>query len=71
MESEFIVRSSVMLKRGERKMDEYIERLIAYRTAMSAATAMMKQGIITEKEYGVIDTIMSKKYGISLSSIFH
>lgn len=52
-------------------MDEYIERLIAYRTAMSVAKAMLKQDIITEKEYGVIDTIMSKKYGISLSSIFH
>ena len=71
MENEFIVRSPVMLKRGERKMDEYIERLIAYRTAMSVAKAMMKQGIISEKEYGTIDTIIAKKYGISLSSIFH
>lgn len=49
---------------------EFFDRLIAYKAAMSLAAAMLRQGIISESEYAEIDTIMTKKYGLSLDSIF-
>ena len=49
---------------------EFFERLTAYKTAMSIADAMLRQGIISEDDYAEIDTIMTKKYGLSLDSIF-
>lgn len=48
----------------------YEERIAAYRLAMSMAKAMLQRGIISDKEYAVIDRLMAEKYGISLSSIF-
>ena len=48
---------------------EYREALAAYRTTMSLAEGMLQQGIITEKDYGKIDRIIAKKYGLSLGSI--
>lgn len=48
----------------------YEERIAAYRLAMSMAKAMLQRGIISDKEYTVIDRLMAEKYGISLSSIF-
>jgi len=49
---------------------EYEERIAAYRLAMSMAKAMLERGIISEKDYDIIDRLMTEKYGISLSSIF-
>ncbi len=49
---------------------EYEERIAAYRLAMSMAKAMLERGIISEKDYDIIDCLMTEKYGISLSSIF-
>lgn len=40
-----------------------------YYAAMAVARSMLKKGIITEKEYADIDTIIAKKHGISLCSI--
>ena len=37
---------------------------------MSLAMGMLHQSIISESEYAEIDTIMAKKYGLSLDSIF-
>ena len=51
-------------------MMEYEERIAAYRLAMSMAKAMLERGIISEKDYCIIDRLMAEKYGISLSSIF-
>ncbi len=48
---------------------DYRDRLVAYRTTMSLAESMLLDGIITEKDYGKIDRITAKKYGLSLSSI--
>ena len=48
---------------------EYKERLIAYRTTMSLAESMLLQGIINERDYGKIDRIIARKYGLSLGSI--
>ena len=49
---------------------EFFDRLVAYKAAMSLAAAMLRQGIISERDYAEIDTIMTKKYGLSLDSIF-
>ena len=69
MAGAFTVLVLAMLKRGGRIM-EYKERVAAYRLAMSIAKTMLQRGIISDKEYGVIDRLMAEKYGISLSSIF-
>jgi len=50
--------------------EEMFQRISAYRAAMSLARSMLHQGIISQEEYNRIDTIMAKKYGISLGSIF-
>lgn len=51
-------------------MTEYERKIIAYRMAVSLAKSMLKQGIITAEEYAEIDTIMAKKYSVSLCTIF-
>ena len=69
MAGAFTVLVLAMLKRGGQIM-EYKERVAAYRLAMSIAKTMLQRGIISDKEYGVIDRLMAEKYGISSSSIF-
>ena len=51
-------------------MDDYSKRITAYRLAMSMAETMRKRGIISDKDYEKIRTVIAEKYGISLSSIF-
>ena len=51
-------------------MDEYSERIASYRLAMSMAETMRKRGIISDRDYTIIRTLMAEKYGISLGSIF-
>lgn len=46
------------------------ERIISYRMAMSLAKSMQSRGIISAEEYHKIDTIMTKKYGVSSSTIY-
>jgi len=50
--------------------DEEFRRVAAYQAAMCLAQSMLHQGIISREEYDKIDTIMAKKYGLSLGSIF-
>lgn len=69
MEDVFTALALAMQRQGGKTM-KYEERIAAYRLAMSMAKAMLEKGIISEKEYGVIDRLMAEKYGISLSSIF-
>ena len=64
-----------LLRRGAAKggigvSEEFFRNLAAYKAAMSLAMGMLHQGIISESEYTEIDTIMTKKYGLSLDSIF-
>jgi hypothetical protein len=59
-----------MHKPGGRAMDNYSERIIAFRLAMSMANTMLKRGIISNYDYKKIQQVMAEKYGISLSSIF-
>ena len=49
---------------------EFFERLTACKTAMSLARDMLRQGIISQGDYAESDTIMPKKYGLFLDSIF-
>jgi len=49
---------------------DFFHRLASYKAAMSLAKSMLHQGIISAKDYAEIDTIMTKKYGLSLDSIF-
>lgn len=51
-------------------MDDYGNRIIRYRLAMSMAETMRKRGIISDMDYEKIRTVIAEKYGISLSSIF-
>ena len=51
-------------------MDDYRERIAAYRLSLSMVECMLKRGIISEKEYLETKRILAEKYGISLSSIF-
>lgn len=50
--------------------NDYLYKVSAYRRTMSFVKSMKVRGIISEKEYDKIDTIMTKKYGISSVSIF-
>lgn len=44
--------------------------LLNYLSAMAQAKVLLRQGIITKKEFADIDTMMAKKHGLSLCSIF-
>ena len=46
------------------------ERIVQYRAAMTLAKEMLEKGIISPEEYTKIDTIMTKKYGVSSSTIY-
>jgi hypothetical protein len=55
---------------GEEMSEELYTKVAAYRQAMSLAKAMLVRGIITEKEYGEIDTMMAQRYDLSFGTIF-
>lgn len=64
-----------IIKQGEElpvitMKNDYLYKVSAYRRTMSFVKSMKVRGIISEKEYDKIDTIMTKKYGISSVSIF-
>lgn len=45
-------------------------RIIRYRTAISISKEMLRHGIITRDDYGVICTSLAKENGLDLSTIF-
>ncbi len=51
-------------------MDNYNERIAAFRLSLSMAESMLRRGIITEQNYAEIRRLLAEKYDISLSSIF-
>jgi len=51
-------------------LNEYRKQLISYQITMSMVRNMLSDGIISEEEYDKIDTIMTKKYGVSSFSIY-
>ena len=50
--------------------DEKIQNVIQYQTVMAWVRSLLDDGIISKAEYHKIDTMMTKKYGISSCSIF-
>ena len=48
----------------------YRKRLEAYLSSMLQAKRMLNSGIINGEDYQIIATMMDKKYGISLCSIY-
>ncbi len=40
------------------------ECILGYKSAMAQARRMLSEGIITEAEYAIIDTMMAEKYGL-------
>ena len=53
------------------KQDQYApENLMLYRTSLALLKSLTEDGTFTEKEYGKICTILTKKYGLSSGSIF-
>ena len=51
-------------------MSERKANLDGYISAMAQAKMMLSNGLINQKEFEDLDTMMAKKYGISLDSIF-
>jgi len=51
-------------------MDEKLEKLFRYQIVMAWVRSLLKQSLISKKEYTRIDTMMAQKYGISSCSIF-
>lgn len=53
-------------------MDEKKEQqILRYRMAMSMAKEMLRRGLISEEEYDIIDTIMTKRHLETSCTIFH
>lgn len=50
--------------------EELTKKITAYRTAISIIKSILIQGIITKEEYRKIDTMLTKKYGLSSYTIF-
>ena len=44
--------------------------LLAYKSIIAQAKVLLRQGTITKREYTHFDTMFTKKYGLSLDSIF-
>ena len=49
---------------------DLFESLLAYKSIMAQAKVLLRRGIITRREYAHFDTMFTKKYGLSLDSIF-
>jgi hypothetical protein len=64
----------IVIRRGERQAanmnKDLFRSLLAYKSIMAQAKVLLRRGIITRKEYAHFDTMFTKKYGLSLDSIF-
>lgn len=62
----------VIRKQGRRPAmrEDMFRSVLGYLSAMAQAKALLHQGIITQREYAHFDTMFTKKYGLSLDSIF-
>ena len=50
--------------------EDQLRNELLYQTTMSIAKNLLKQEVISKKEYKLIDTIFTKKYSPSLGSLF-
>lgn len=46
------------------------DAILCYRSAMAVALGMLREGVISEEEYGKIDRIIANKYGLNSGSLF-
>ena len=51
-------------------MINYYEQVLRYKTTIKAAVEMLKQGIISEKEFAEFEQEIAEKYGIKSDSLF-
>ena len=51
--------------------DQRKQQVLRYRMAMSMAKEMQRRGLSSEEEYGIIDTIMTKRHLETSCTIFH
>ena len=67
-----IVRENAMMPHGgnDQALADYKERLFGFQLSMAMARKMLMENLITPQEYADIDTILTKKHGVSSSSIF-
>ena len=47
-----------------------VNKLFRYQTIMAWVHSLLEKSVITRKEYTRIDTMIARKYGIELDSIF-
>ena len=50
--------------------NEYRAKMEAYLSSMAQFKKMLSMGILTPDDYAIINTIIAKKYGISLCSLY-
>lgn len=65
-----IVHINVMGWQGERKMSEYLDRVVQFRKAMSVIKELLLRGIISPKDYFKIEKLLAKKYALNKRTIF-
>lgn len=59
------------MEKEDRKSDVYgQEKLIRYHTALSFVDRLVSEGFLKEQDRAVIYTMLARKYGIKLDSIF-
>ncbi|OPZ15992.1 MAG: hypothetical protein BWZ04_03230 [Firmicutes bacterium ADurb.BinA205] len=49
---------------------ELYDKIFHYQMVMSWVRSLLKQSLISKKEYTRIDTMIAKKYGVSSCSIY-
>ena len=69
---ESIVRENAMTphEENDQVLADYRARLFGFQLSMALARKMLSENLITSQEYADIDTILTKKHGVSSSSIF-
>ena len=50
--------------------DKTFQALLGYKSAMAQARLMLSKGLITEREYTIIETKMCGKFGINSISLY-
>ena len=51
-------------------MNDYMKRVMLYKSSLQTAREWLKNGIITKAEFKKCSTILAERYGISLCSIY-
>ena len=75
IKTENIVLTTVTLRHGSVKgvaamNKEYFDAVCSYKSVMAQARLMLLKGILTGREYAIIDTMIAEKYGLSSCSLF-